>query len=266
MDKINIALEDMRVMQDANRHVALEYYRGTSKSNYIGFSPSGVARFEESTANLLKDFDKPLSDKPLCAQVLSFMKYAKSAYLPNAEALETLVDIFLMCRLGSESGPSMVSVEDLWHIHCELTPIVQRHTLDKFKNRDEAEAELYELRASVYTPTERQEQNRNAQLANAARRLSGLTEASKAPKAEREAAKREKVAGKMLKTPRKQSTSSGGGSKGQGIGAYCCGLILSGKTNEETLALALTQFPGAKTSLSSVNWYRNDLKKKGQLK
>jgi hypothetical protein len=52
--------------------------------------------------------------------------------------------------------------------------------------------------------------------------------------------------------------------RGQGIGAFCMDLIIKKKSNEEVLAAVAKQFPGASTSNSCINWYRNKLKKEGK--
>ena len=40
--------------------------------------------------------------------------------------------------------------------------------------------------------------------------------------------------------------------------------ISAGKTNEEVLAAIKEQFPDAKTSMASINWYRNKLRSDGE--
>jgi len=52
--------------------------------------------------------------------------------------------------------------------------------------------------------------------------------------------------------------------KKETIGALCRELIMKGKTNPEVLAAVLKKFPKAKTTVNSVNWYRNDLRKSGK--
>ena len=47
------------------------------------------------------------------------------------------------------------------------------------------------------------------------------------------------------------------------IGALARKTILDGKSNQETLAVVKAAFPAANTTLNSINWYRNDLRKKG---
>jgi hypothetical protein len=47
------------------------------------------------------------------------------------------------------------------------------------------------------------------------------------------------------------------------IGAVAREAIMAGKTNQEALDLVKKEFPGANTTLNSINWYRNDLRKKG---
>lgn len=52
--------------------------------------------------------------------------------------------------------------------------------------------------------------------------------------------------------------------KGPGVGDVAKTLIREGKTNEEVLAAIKEQFPDAKTSMASVNWYRNKLRTDGE--
>jgi hypothetical protein len=47
------------------------------------------------------------------------------------------------------------------------------------------------------------------------------------------------------------------------IGSVAREAILAGQSNKETLATVKAQFPDSKTTLNSINWYRNDLRKKG---
>jgi CHASE3 domain sensor protein len=46
----------------------------------------------------------------------------------------------------------------------------------------------------------------------------------------------------------------------RGVGVVATEAILAGKTNEETLAIVQKAFPDGKTSLASINWYRNKLR------
>ncbi|QNN97219.1 TolA protein [Xanthomonas phage Xp12] len=52
--------------------------------------------------------------------------------------------------------------------------------------------------------------------------------------------------------------------KAPGVGEIAKGLIRDGKTNEEVLAAIREQFPEAKTSMASINWYRNKLRSDGE--
>ncbi len=51
-----------------------------------------------------------------------------------------------------------------------------------------------------------------------------------------------------------------------GIGKYAKELLLEGKSNKEALEKVKDKFPTASTTMASINWYRNDLRVKGQLK
>lgn len=52
--------------------------------------------------------------------------------------------------------------------------------------------------------------------------------------------------------------------KGPGVGDVAKTLIREGKTNEQVLAAIKEQFPEAKTSMASINWYRNKLRSDGE--
>ena len=47
----------------------------------------------------------------------------------------------------------------------------------------------------------------------------------------------------------------------RGVGTVAIEAIRAGRTNEQALAAVMKEFPKAKTTLSSVNWYRNTLRK-----
>ena len=50
----------------------------------------------------------------------------------------------------------------------------------------------------------------------------------------------------------------------RGVGAVAIEAILAGKTNEEALEAVRKKFPEAKTSLASINWYRNKARSDGE--
>ena len=52
--------------------------------------------------------------------------------------------------------------------------------------------------------------------------------------------------------------------KTPGVGDVAKDLIRGGQTNEEVLAAIKKQFPNAKTSMASINWYRNKLRGDGE--
>lgn len=47
------------------------------------------------------------------------------------------------------------------------------------------------------------------------------------------------------------------------VGTVACEAIKASKTNEEALAAVKKAFPDAKTSIASINWYRNKLRADG---
>jgi len=52
--------------------------------------------------------------------------------------------------------------------------------------------------------------------------------------------------------------------KGPTVGDVAIEAIRAGKTNEEALAAVKAKFPEAKTSMPSINWYRNKLRSEGE--
>lgn len=49
----------------------------------------------------------------------------------------------------------------------------------------------------------------------------------------------------------------------QGVGYVATKAILAGKSNEETLKEVQAAFPESKTTMASINWYRNKLRGEG---
>lgn len=47
----------------------------------------------------------------------------------------------------------------------------------------------------------------------------------------------------------------------RGVGTVAMEAIKAGMTNEEALEAVKKEFPDAKTSISSINWYRNNMRK-----
>jgi len=48
-----------------------------------------------------------------------------------------------------------------------------------------------------------------------------------------------------------------------GVGSVAIEAIKAGKTNEEAFAAVKAAFPDAKTTMASINWYRNKLRGDG---
>lgn len=48
-----------------------------------------------------------------------------------------------------------------------------------------------------------------------------------------------------------------------GVGTVAIEAVKAGKTNEQALEAVKKKFPDAKTSLASINWYRNKLRADG---
>lgn len=51
---------------------------------------------------------------------------------------------------------------------------------------------------------------------------------------------------------------------GKGVGAYSRELIRAGKSNAQVLEMVMKKFPDANTTVSSVSWYRNNMRKEGE--
>lgn len=47
------------------------------------------------------------------------------------------------------------------------------------------------------------------------------------------------------------------------IGSVARRALLNGKTNEEVLEIIGAVFPGAKTTIACIRWYRNQMRRKG---
>ena len=52
--------------------------------------------------------------------------------------------------------------------------------------------------------------------------------------------------------------------KKRGVGDAAMEAIRAGKNNDEVLAAVKKEFPEAKTSPASINWYRNNMRGKGE--
>ncbi len=59
----------------------------------------------------------------------------------------------------------------------------------------------------------------------------------------------------------KTETTEDAKTKKRGVGDAAMDAIKAGSDNEQALAAVMEEFPEAKTSLASINWYRNNLRK-----
>lgn len=50
----------------------------------------------------------------------------------------------------------------------------------------------------------------------------------------------------------------------RGVGTVIREQLRAGATNEEAQAAAVAEFPSTKTTVATVSWYRNDMRKKGE--
>ena len=91
----------------------------------------------------------------------------------------------------------------------------------------------------------------------------GAAEIMQKAEAQRKKEAKKPKAGSDGKKPKKAAGAPA--QKGRGIGAFCEGLLVKGKSAEEILAAVRKEFPGAKTSMASIAWYRNKLVQEGAL-
>ena len=68
----------------------------------------------------------------------------------------------------------------------------------------------------------------------------------------------------LNKTDTTAETTAEKAPKAPGVGDVAKDLIRAGQTNEQVLAAVKEQFPEAKTSMASINWYRNKLRGDGE--
>ncbi len=252
-----------RCASDAHGHAALEYYRGLSVSRWVEAGPAGPVKKEASTERFTREFCRPLIPaKPLRDCVLSFMRSLHRGYMKEDGVAAVLVSAYRTAHFGALSPPEQSETVERWLDYCAgLAGAMGKEAPRSFKNLIAANAYAIELEAALAEPTAAQAAHQAEARATAVKRLAGLSDLKASVQAHSAAVRRTRPAA------RERSSNSGTPAKrGQGIGTYCCELILAGKSNDEVLKAALGRFPGAKTSASSVAWYRNDLRRSGKLK
>lgn len=278
MAKVNIPLDKLVVRKDFNAHVALEFYRGDKWSEYLAFDPQGLQKYREPTAKFEARYNK-LVDTPIERAALTFVGSLKGAYLPGDGVAEIILEVFTMAATNNNDLTTL-DTKALLEVYNKLATAAGKPELKSFKeSKAKLIARINDLQAEVAKLTPKQTANKGAAAAKAEKRLEGLKELkeSKAKQSERTTAAA-KVAPKdkakpAQNEPKPKMTSKEAGKKGaevtkaksQGIGAFCMDLIKAGKNNAEVLAAAQKQFPNAKTSASSVAWYRNKLKSDGEI-
>jgi hypothetical protein len=260
---------------DGHGHAALEYYRGTSVSKWIIASGSGPIKQEASTDRFTEDFCKPLvPDKPLRDSVLSFIRTLHFGYLKDEGVAAILIATYRTVHFGAVAPPKDKETIENWLSYCRgLATAMKAPTPLSFKNLGAANAYAQELEAALAEPTKAQAAHLVEERAAATKRLAGLADLKLRSQENAAAVARRKPSAGAMQTRVERARAANAARanghvakpRGQGIGSFCCGLILEGKTNEQVLKAALAQFPGASTSQSSVAWYRNDLRRKGQL-
>lgn len=277
-----LKLDQVKARLDGNRHVALEYRREKARSEWLGFTPYGLAKFSGSATEFERRFNIAI-DQPLEEVALRLLRSTRSAFLPESGVADILLEIFTMT---STNGTDIASLDlkGLVAHYNKLAAAVGKGEVKNFKSKGEAVKRIEALGADAATLTERQETNKVNKAAEAERRLAPVKEKAAAKKAAAQkttknptAAERlDKRASKVVadKSPKSSKADKPAKSekvkkdlapKAKGIGAFCMDLIKKGKDNAAVLEAVLEKFPDAKTSAASVAWYRNKLKSDGEL-
>lgn len=246
-----------RLRKDHNAHIALEYEQVRGVSRFLYFTPSGLQRDELGTESFERRF-KTAMDQPLGAAALRLLGLNRSAYLPDNRVNTILLEIYLMETTATTDLSSM-TLDQLMVVYDGLRTVANKPAVKKFKSKGEAVKRIEALRAEIAALTPVQEEHRKERAEAADKRLASVKERAATERAER------KVTPKAPKAPKAAPTKREPKPKGQGIGAFCMGLIQAGKSNEDVLAAVAEKFPDAKTSAASVAWYRSKLKSEGAL-
>lgn len=298
---VTLPLSELRVCMDHASHVAIEFSRGSKWSEFIHFESEGPCKGRALTTTFKRDYYRN-SDTPIDRAALSFLRAYKRAYSPEQGLFEIIMEIYIMSVTeSSPKGLQSLATAELLKVYNDVAAAAGKPLLKSFKQGKVVLLERIEaLQADAAVPTAAQEAAKASNAAKAEKRLAGLaslkpteendmtatTKKTAASKAVKPAAKpvakptkasarpttaavvapKRSAAAKPTPTPAKKATAAPVKAKAQGIGAFCMGLIIKGKTNEEVLAAAKQQFPNAATSASSVAWYRNKLKSDGKIR
>ena len=260
MKLVTLPFAELKVRRDARSHIAVEFARGNKWSEFLAFEPSGLQKFREPTERFEESLYRTV-DLTLERAALALIKSLLKAYLPADGVSHIIMEIFKMAATNNTNYDKLDN-KPLLETYNRLAATAGKTQLKAFKEgKAKLIAKIEALSATLVAPTPQQVENKVATQAKAEVRLAGL---AKAPKAEK-AAPAEKAV-KAPKAAKVAAPKKDGPPRVQGIGAFCVELLLKGKTNEEVVAAAIKKFEGAKTSASSVAWYRNKLKNEGKLK
>ncbi len=282
--KVNLSLGEMGARLSHERRVAVPFYRDDRKVGCLQFGSSGPLLRELP----VDSFDSNYTvrhQEPVLSVVLKFVSAVRTCYLPGSRVLPTLMEIFNMAITNGSGDLESLSQAQLTEHYNQLAEAAKRPTVKGFKDKATAIKRIKDLEAEASEPTEAQKRAAAAQEdkeahANdnafnkhlAAKRASKqvvakqvvadapATKAKGKPVAAKKAGT--KVASKAAKAVKAEGEKK---PRGSGIGAFCCEMILKGKSNEDVLTAVKAKFPDASTSASSVAWYRNKLKNEGKL-
>jgi hypothetical protein len=290
---VNLELKDLVIWLDSGSHIALPYKRDKRRTDYLMIESEGPQRAFCSNDHFERQFKRGPADSDPRSYIPKLTKALKRAYLPGEGVAEILLEVLRMATVNGKTLEDCSAKELAEHfnaINASVggTGIITEKTFKTKKLLLDA-VKLAEANLKARTPE--QVVNKEANTATAEKRLAGLadlkerkaedaelrrkTKAEKAiskeaamvnKKVEKKVAPSKKAEKKVAPSKKAAPTSKKAegivGRKSQGIGAFCCELVLKGKSNEDVATAAQAKF-GSKTSASSVAWYRNKLKSEG---
>lgn len=288
--KTNLAAKDFPARSDANARFSLAYYRDANVVKFLSFSPSGLQPFELTPDAYDRRF-KGRFLEPLDRIILSLLRNTQKEYLPGPDSAATLLEMYEMSTTDGKGLEALDSAALTAHYN-KLAEAVGRGAVKGFKSKAEAIKRIEALQAEARRPTKKQEEaaakrqqeeatatakpakkaakkaaekpEDSAAMGSVASALTVLADSTRQRKEEKFPSAAKKAAKKAEAAAKKPAAKKAAG-QGTGIGAFCSGLIVSGKSNEEVLAAVREKFPSAATSAASVAWYRNKLRAEGKV-
>lgn len=274
----NLALADMGAVLSHQSRVALPFYRDERRVCYVQFSPKGPELAEMAPIPFDGIYHRKYAE-PVLSVASKFLKASLDAYLPDVRAKKTLAEIIIMASTNNTDAASL-TVAQLTAAYNEVAAALGKPTVKSFKDKPTATKRLEAIKAEATALSKSQQEHADKadqpppadggddDAPKAGKRKAAAAKKAPAAKtsraAQRDAHNEAKKASAAKKAPAKKA-SADAKPRGMGIGAFCCDLLVKGKSNDEVLAAVQAKFPDAKTSSASIAWYRNDLRNKGKL-